>query len=633
MTLALAPQCCCGRAGFLRDASSWCWAAVHPSEVDAFGRLANHEPWMVPATVWQDYAGGPHDHYILWPPGSGERHLLGFDHERNRLLFANVLFQPGSFDPIVDVVSVDPSQAWRGEVVARPFLDNAIAAAVLNGSLPPASATIIERYAGWSAYSNGRLYGFSTWLRVTPPGEYDERNFRAWSVATNGGDYQEHFTRPGSFGPGTPGVIRTMGVADGHIYAHHTAASSTLHEIRRDDALVGRLDTVGTLGNLYADMRPDAVLGIGDRTLVFCLGSWVGENSQPATTALVSMNDDAEIFSGRVQFIAEFANEPGREFEFFPNGIAWDAPSRSAVVIWIYAAPGVGGYDLRYCLTYISRPPLPGNLVGQQGVTIYSAHLSGGGMGRGVPYAPAGMGVMLSGKLPEPLKVTGRVIEPPPPPPPPPPDCSGLDNCPGAMTANGNITELVDVHDGPGSDPAFNAYTDMVWTYANFNRGYAAAKTQPGVGIPPGSQCSGGFVGPTYDFWVQLGTQSDYSDPGILLRYTSYPNPNLRDEIYVYGINFGLKCENGRLTIDRMYIAAQRWLNYDPNAATWPVFFPPLHQLCGRPAELRLASGGTVLGGGCITSPMQSEFEFDNWYNGFVGPNRFQVLLTIGGTP
>ncbi len=601
MGLVLAPQCCCGRPGFLRDSATYAFAFVHPSELDQFGRLTQWAQWMVPwyaeTLPGYDYHGEQHPSEIIQPTWG--RHVMGYDPGRERIIYAttaNDLY----YGSLGGVAAVPLGEMLLGTAPPVTLIGDAAGLAILEGTKPSGGSTSYA-VARWSAYSADRLYGFTRWTDYAA----GTTVFKAWSTALGGDDYQVAFEIVESSSGAAAPV--SMTVIDGQIHACRALNNNAGTEILANGAAVATIPGGG------AFLNDAAIVDLAGQ--LFALG----HESPFVFRAVFLLEDGIPAIARRLQFVAI---EDGYEVEYAPTGMGWDVREQAIVASWAQRNVWSPGQSARY-VTYIRQPLTPGNIVGQTGVDIYNTFQSGGDV-REWPHSPRGWGVVISGKLPQPLEVIAGVIEPPPPPPPPQPTCDPIADCETPMVLGAALSELADVAEGPGVDEYGNAYACKTWLYANFLRGFEFHQVSE-----LGGECAG-YVGGPYNFWADTGLANNYNDPGILLLHYDFDNPAVKREFYVYGIGLAGWCSEGKFQISNMAILVQEFNQPSPSGGQWPPA-AATYKFCITPGIYidDLSSSGATLSP-CSSNIFRARFSFDTWFAGTIGPRWFLFTGNIG---
>lgn len=636
MGLALAPQCCCGIPGFFRWGANY--AFVDLSRVDANVCSENWASWMVSCwDTYGDYLGCS----FQYTPAMGNAiyyDLLGYDSYHDRVYLANAPGNPwywyyGNYPSEGGVSYFILSNDSDCLVTLVEAISDVDGQAILDGSDPTSgSPTNIQHY--WSDYSNGRIYGYTRWLSGgLPQTPYDD-NFKAWSVLTDGTYYAEHFTITQSTSKGN-GAPDFMCVSDGHVYTveSHWTGSEVVYRIRLDGGAVADMHAGSVLiGIVNWGVTPHAIVAV-DNQLVALSNYDASISGRENLATIVLVEDDATVTSQRLQFVA---SEDEVDVEYYPIRIGWDERMRACVIMW--GNTGFGGFGVspigKY-VTYHTRALVPGNILTQmEHVKIYACLPFGGDFYGNCSF---GFGVVIPGKMPPPLTVTGRVITPPPPPPPPPPPCDALDECVGLVATGGMRLDasLDTVVDGAGSDGYGGSFTGRTIYYGNFSRNYDVEL----VTAAPAGPCNGGAPSSTYAFYgnVSDGYYDDYSHPGILLASWEYADPTVHREMYVTDILFGIDCVDGALQLKFIMFGVQVWLGIEGSESTpWPPTGAATSWSCflalGDGDTLHDVHSGFVDPTGCAASLIESLFLFDYWFTPSAGDKICTAFLQVGAT-
>ena len=422
-------------------------------------------------------------------------------------------------------------------------------AVIIDAAYPAGTWTF--RTAGFSGGNNDRLYGFNVYAdAILGAGD---AHFKAWSVLYDGTDYTEEFVLDND-GSGSA-IPTTMNVVETSIFCTNVNDDGDL-EVYENGSIVATMD--GSVGENNAN----AVSRI-DAQLLAIVGSVAGGAAILCVVADGESTNDQE-----VTFIATEEETP---VEYFPIGLGYDPEKRCPVVVWDRGTY-LGGY-----MTYITKPITPGNILGQDGVKVYANWPSLGynafgfqpddGFWNVFRYpAPVFWGVVIPGRMPRPLTVTGGVIEQPPPPTPEP-NCDGLGGCDEMLltlwlSGFTNYTEITT----DGGFPLGNLITE--WFGENLNIV---------VELP--------YKAGSYTFEIPLvevdefgiPITGDYDDPGILIRRrtaeddTTYPPPDNKREDWAYTLRVTVTCASGRVTISPLSYDYQVFQG-TTGGDTWPTF-------------------------------------------------------------
>lgn len=627
MGLALAPQCCCGFPGFFR------WGAhygfVDLSRVDTSVCSANWAPWMV--SCWDTF----HEHLgcsFMYTPAMGnalDHDLLGYDSYHDRVYLANAPGHPWyyhlgneqSLGGVSYFILANVNDCLATIIEAISDVDGQ---AILDGSDPTSGSPVnIQHF--WSDYSNGRIYGFTKWRSDAD----EEDHFKAWSVLTDGSDYVEHFDLTRDIHDDSTYVPVTMSVADGHVYTSHYFHDGTAkHRFQRDGATAATMTGGAFIYTTYGVYGLEPPIIEVDSQLLSLSTIYIDAFTQ--VPGIVLVEDGTSMNSQRLQFVA---SEDGVDVEYYPVRIGWDERLRAGVIMWGTLPLGLGFQPLGKYVTYHTRALEPGNILTQlDHVKVYACLPFGGDFYGNCSY---GFGVVIPGKMPPPLTVTGRVITPPPPPPPPPPACDALDECVGLVATGGLRLDasLDTVVDGAGSDGYGGAFTGRTIYYGNFSRNYGLEL----VTAAPAGPCNGGAPSSTYAFYgnVSDGHYDDYSHPGILLASWEYADPTVHREMYVTDILFGVDCIDGALQLKFIMFGVQVWLgvegsNWPPTGAAtaWSCILP-----LGDGDTLHDVHPGFVDPTGCAASLIESLFTFGDWFTPSAGDKMCTAFIQVGATP
>lgn len=548
MTLALAPQCCCGGPGIARvpyqgpavlDQLSVTLRYVYPA-TDVYDTFYTHH-W--PCWAWPrlfgsggidtDYTGWQTLTNAIFSPLSGT--ILGYDYQKNWLIYTP--------DNYTSVYALQVGACDTGESPVSTLIDGATGASILAGTVP-GGATSID-FNGWVGAVGGRIFGQS---RYTESGTL---KLKVWSVLYDGTDYQVEFTIAESGGHFPPACVTTQ--TDHLITQMSMGGSPPDIRIYDNGSLV---DTYSHAGVTGADGYVDSTLKFGSQYL-----------------SLFTSGKLLLIESGTADLVQFVASEGGIDVDYTPKAMAYDPTKRAIVITWRDET----GYGPGYT-TYSYKPLSAGNIIDQDGTRIYANWYAGQGFSApGASFwvrSPLPAGVAIPGKLPQALTVTAGVIEPPPPDPPKPVDCTDLTDCAYEYNLKALVwfTKFVDsLGWGPiVSTYGSNFYVDFLHERLNAYYGFRLAENTDPWG--------GGYVSTTNPYWFYcpLGEDGNYADPGILFTDFSYVDPNWRREDYIYGIYLKVTCSGDELTIDEIHFLFHGFLGDITNSTPgwdWPQVF------------------------------------------------------------
>ncbi len=623
MGLALAPQCCCGFPGFFRWGMNY--AFVDLNRVDEFGCSQNWAPWMV-----SDWFPGVADGCVFYTHAMGTAtlySLLGYDSHRDRLFLTNSYdFWPTSRVSEGGISYCILSNVVDGLPTIIELINDTDGQDILDGS-DPTSGTPLDIKHYWSDYSNGRLYGFTTWFADAS----DEYHFKAWSVLADGTDYAETCDLAADSGDSSQAVPFSMCVANGKVLTLETTGDGDF-KIRRDGSLVATMTAISLLPTVWFGFGWSPLSEVDNQIFM------IARNTSPFgssfdTLTIVLVDDGGTQASQALQFVA---SEDDVDVEYYPLRIGWDERANAGVIMWGRLSPGYGQREVGVYVTYHTRALEPGNILTQMDhVKVYACLPFGGDFYGNCTY---GFGVVIPGKMPPALVVTGRVITPPPPPPPTPPACDALDECTDLVATGGIRLEYDTVTDGAGSDAYVASFDGRTWYYGNFNRNFDCELISGGI---PLGVCTGSGTGLLYDFWCNLteGYDGDYDHPGILLIEYDHGDPTIHRETYISDIIFGVSCVDGQLRLERILFAFQMWYGEEGGTPAWP----PTGYATGWHCDINLGWGygdtmvqigpGYVNSDtGCQATESNSVCVFDDWLQQLAGDKICSAFIQIGPT-
>lgn len=214
----------------------------------------------------------------------------------------------------------------------------------------------------------------------------------------------------------------------------------------------------------------------------------------------------------------------------------------------------------------------------------------------------------------------GSISDPPPPPPPVGDNCTSLTDCETFPDAVLSITGFTNFF----HEEALGDKTTF-WTLSNLNRSYILSHAQP---IPVGV-CAGDLG--LLVWYIPLGTQGDYDDPGIMIRYDLYTTgPEFREELWVFGIGVIFECTGTTVKILNVLFAIHEffWTDWPDNST-----ISGGSVNCIYPDNRVSSQGANVYV--CAAGQMYSGFIFEDDIGGFATfqPVTFIATATIGATP
>ena len=655
MGLALAPQCCCGVPGI------WRWgpsnAFIDPAYADQFGCYSSPDDWMV-NTLYYGYEncaryGYFGEHSLSLAP------LLGYDSYGDRLYFQAPI--GGSYPPRYASSSGGIQYLPLGRIADRNFtakvaISDFDADAILARCRQEAgNDTFGDVLVKWCEYSNGRLYGFVNWWDTV-----GHTHFKAWSTRTDGTDYIEHFTLIGDYrGSGSGGwpvsYDRDMTVANGHCYMWSIQGSDTgaKYRLYRDGSLISTMHPESVyLGTLTMWATPVATLEVDGQ----CISLVAYSDYQYSFPAIVLVEQGTYFNSQVLRCVVGESGltppyDPNTPWGMWPTRIGWDERRESVVIEWSSTWANAVGFNFpfdRYNTTgggvpfggdgpyqtivsYHKKKLVPGNIVGQDGVEFYPT-LPFGAVQQGND--PRTYGVVIPGKMPPTLDLTGPEIDPPPPPPPPKTPCNHVDDCQN-VSGVAYLTGSPDVTVAGGQDEFGTDLVSTTWYYKNLYRAFTATKLPPGQGVPLGV-CAASGTGMEYDFWGNFtsGFDGRYDHPGILIRTMDYGDARIHSEMYLSDIILGVNCVSGDLTLAYMVVAVQEWFSNTANGDVWPPTSYPRFWNCLGVIPGRIVTKATAGQFGCSSTTMVTVFSFTNLLSGGIqGDNFINVQFSYGPQP
>lgn len=496
-------------------------------------------------------------------------------------------------------------------------------AAIIDGA---STGSPVFKYGAFAGATNERLYGFSfaNYSYYGPAtGNY---KFKAWSVAYDGTDFVDEFELSGDSGSGDPLSPVCMNVVDGDIWC------ISRQGVAPGDLLIYRNGSLhATMDRPTGDIFPlshNAVTAIGAGRQAFVAWNVLDFGN---TLRLSIVADGEALDDMRVRLITYLADAED-DIEFFPQTVSWDPDKKCAVVVW--GNPTWGGY-----ISYITKEIEPGNIVGQDGVLFYGAfasvgydpgsHLAAAFSLTDLDYTYSNAkswGVVIPGRMPQPLEVVeGNIVDPPPPPPEK--TCDGLTECDNIAGAEFNLV-LPD------------NYTSIIDFDAGFPFGELLAEWFP----QSLSQAFDLFHvdGSTYTFELSLvevdeegdPITGDYDDAGLIIARKTVTDditfPHTFREYWAYRIRARCTCSSGVVTILDVQWDVQIFDKYYTDDPGDPPTFIGAGGTVVPYTDPDNRINGEVLP--CASTQMSAQLLFTSMLDGAPGDLVGWVLLTIGKT-
>jgi len=637
MAMNLAPMCCCGGPGYIGyDTAS---LFVHP--VDSFQGGSILQP-IKGQPCWSTNgqyisAIGPPAHNGLSAPlppnlGTSQLSLLAMGYNPSSGVFHytspySIQFRfvnpqtgvvyPNFHDP--ELAGFDPAQvpavtALRPEACIAPFngvygvcdFDIALSVAqsreIMNATIDPSKQW---QLAQWSSASSTRLYGHTL---STPTYYFGSGKFSVWSTDLQGGDFRIEFTQTGQ---SLNDVPRTINVCGDDVYTgvFHDYNDS---ELFKNGASMGSMQSGYFAGSQLLDLGPAAKRPTSDQTLVIVNTPEVVQTLPSVARTRLAIFDDGAAFTDR-ELAFVYISEFGETVTCTPVSMAFDYQKQAIVVEWrpyhflnlyISSQTFVGAHFA----TYITKDLVPGNILGQDGVTVYSMFGSGRrslyqvgyGYGYQFPHVQQAWGTVISGKMPRQRTLTDGRFDLPPPPPEPEPTCEPVDGCEPVSDASisvGNMTNHLyeqQSYSGPGGAEPYRRQT----TYQNLE-GHFQLPNVTDLAAP----CFGAISG-QWLFEIALGEFSNYADPGIPIWHYQFTNTTeWKVEAYAHRLAISVTCSGGQVRIGRVLISSHIFQRFSSGS---PMEF--YYADCRTPQPEEFALFG--IPGQCSTSDMAT------WFNG-----------------
>lgn len=596
-SLALAPQCCCGCKGVIAYGD---WPAV---------RLVNFlDPTWDEGCCWDDpgevvdIGGGisKFSYPLGQPTHQFPGRIIGWNPRRNIVYAAT----GGG----VNEIKLD--QCLEGDIPADEIISTVDGQAIINSTLPtmpdpPAinDGIAIGAWVGYS-FSTDRLYGVSAWTTSGVD------HVKGWSTDLDGGDLTTIFSRTVPSG-------WTSGVS-GFIYG----GPGRMTNGPVIDGVIHTVEYGGLVGGL----------GIPSAARMLANGSVVDDDWGVFTTSpqLLAIKGGIELAVGdsgdSVSFILS------DDSQFTPILIAWDEEKRATVVVW----SGYISSQTRYAVfvSFITKPLVDGNIIGQEGVEFYTAvpARNGWNFAFGSTYDTlSAWGIGFDNLSVPPVNLEGAI--PTIPNEPEEGSCSGLDDCDPMVVDVGEDPETIPTVcnvsvngflncDDTDSTPGFTVY----WLWRNLNNSYSLGSIPIGYHISTffDSSCTGTTGPGSYVFYLELG--ETFVDPydrtgtlGIRVAYEVDGSSLLRRETWVNGIEVVVTCDGGvtKITTCNFSYTTFEWYedatdpsmgpDEEPNNADTATFNSAGCYTSSTPDD-ETRDDGFV--GGCSTTFMSSNFEY-----------------------
>lgn len=646
MPLARGPQCCCGGPGFLRvDAGHLFFNAAHDC---ADGKLKRWPCWFHPFVL--DASFNP---YIGDRPGKGPRcripwgdptyiqqwgPCIGYDYRTQQLFWSGTMryVDAGShwstfggdglysakldscslgFEP---VDGVDFNGGWMdGQIVLdSPALSSLYESTIPTGyefniptTLPGNPGGLLVAYSG---VDSGRLWGMTYAWKFT-----EDSHLIGWSTAFDGTDYQEVFHRTKDSLHAFD-LAKTVNVCSGSLYSFDLyPAGVTLY---KDGSSQGHMTGASPFFICAAKRR------VSDQ-IIICENPLTGSGGFGGAGSGLTSTGKAFIFSSgdtaaSQQLSCVIVNDDEEEIELIPIGMAYDEEKDCIAIKWRYPwwigwgtvpPPWIGGQV--FC-TYLNGDVSPGNLLEQDNVIFYgqfpledyswgtfNGWLSS--LYNSTPY-PLNWGYIISGRMPDPTKVTAGHVEPPPPPPPEPPSCDPLILCEDPPNLHGGFSAFENFD---SVDVSSNVYH---WYMSVLNLGFELEY----------QYTSGGTMVFTKRY-VNTGDLFNYSNPGIQFGWMdSNSGAEFDVEYYMTAIEMGVKCLDGYMRLHFLNIYFQEFS--DPTGAQSPL---------GETYWQGLPdTDGPGLVDGCRSGIFSSDIKYQDFLTMFSGDSShlFKLVAAIG---
>lgn len=411
---------------------------------------------------------------------------------------------------------------------------------ILDGSFPSGDSSFWKR-ASWASATNDRIFG---WSSIAGSGV---EKFRVWSVAYNGSDFREEFLIEGDNDTPTPATFNQL--PNGNIYCLSVGEggmsktrfySNGSHFATMDDQWFGAA----------AQIEGQVLALVGDARAL-----------TPGATSLVIVEDGADPDDQKVFFNGNICDQ---SVALKPYGISYDPFQQAVVVVWGAIGPTLGAPLVPNFITYIRKALVPGNILGQDGVRLFAAIAVGQGVG--CQGSSDVWNVVIPGPLPRPLTVSEAGIEPPAPVPTG--DCANLDGC--DLTGTQIRGALAGFLNSFANEVDSVCGTQSIrYLWANMNSSYVMTY-QASIDGPCSDSLTLGPGGMAFKIALGREDVSDYTDPGVLVRYPvgCAGAPEFHRELYVYVVWFVLACVDGKLEITKVAFATQEFLGRD--GTDWP---------------------------------------------------------------
>lgn len=611
MPLSLGPQCCCGVLGITRTfASGWTELLLNP----AYDFLESGQFRFVPC-----WATGN-----VLQPALG--HTMGY-HDRDDLAIINGSAGSGwgGEYPAQDcILALSVNDCEIDPVGAFPYTGGMVPHEILvtredretieNAAIPDGDWFYTYSYFGNA--TNSRLYGHTYCQGLTT---HDDHKLVVWSTDYTGNDFTTHFTITDERLE-TPVVCNVQNMRENPdlIFSVGTNDDGDIL-IYQDDTISATIEGAGLINDLAGGVA------LVDGQFIYCPVS----TPSSVNLKLYALTGTEAETDCRVELVV--LDDTDFEVHFYPYSITWDSIARAAVVRW---GPGEGGVGVFPSLaTYITKPLVPGNIIGQEGVTVYGAYLVGYGpsSGGGSAYQPISWGTLIQGRAPVPLHFTGLHLDPPPPPPPPLPDCTDFDAC--ATVDMPDLAVGIFGHENYDTAPAFepNGVADH-HLVENLNTTFTA----PYYEIIPDGACAGTeSTGGLRYFWKPHGTLGDYDDPGIKIFEREYiPGFDYHLERYVTDEVIGVRCTEGRAYIFGVLYSVQQFAGGTEYAEDWP---PTAYNAAWCVQNFLDGEEGVILHAiarECRAGTMVSQFNYSvlSNENSSAGSQLFYAVASLGPT-
>lgn len=202
-------------------------------------------------------------------------------------------------------------------------------------------------------------------------------------------------------------------------------------------------------------------------------------------------------------------------------------------------------------------------------------------------------------------------------PPLPPITCEQLDECDPLSPLDINLGYFEDHYDtATDTDGHW-----IQWKLTNLNRPFQLEQTEP---VAVGA-CAGSYG--SLAFYIALGTEGNYSDPGILVRFDEFWDARNHHEWYVYGLLVVVTCSGGKTSITDVRFAIHTFFGYE--GVNWPPASAYTTMCAGSE---RTAFGEGTPNVNCRVSQMTAQFTLDpniEIYDA-VRDETFSIAATIG---